>query len=147
MNFEAIFTLTFLSMELAAWSLHKFVMHGFLWSLHKDHHTPVAGKTFQKNDLFALFFAVPSFLLILFGKLWLNSTLSAIGFGVMAYGVAYFFVHEVIIHRRLKFIKPPKNRYISSLRIAHALHHKQKGKHGCKHFGMLIPYLPQKGRG
>ena len=29
---------TFLFMEFMAWFAHKFVMHGFLWYLHKDHH-------------------------------------------------------------------------------------------------------------
>ena len=25
-------------MEFVAWFAHKYIMHGFLWSLHKDHH-------------------------------------------------------------------------------------------------------------
>jgi beta-carotene 3-hydroxylase len=33
-----IVALTFLAMEFMAWFTHKFVMHGFLWYLHKDHH-------------------------------------------------------------------------------------------------------------
>ena len=28
---------TFLIMEFVAWAVHKYIMHGFLWSLHKDH--------------------------------------------------------------------------------------------------------------
>jgi len=28
----------FLFMEFVAWFTHKYVMHGFLWVLHKDHH-------------------------------------------------------------------------------------------------------------
>lgn len=134
-----IFFITFALMEFAAWSLHKYVMHGFLWNLHEDHHVPKEGHVFQKNDFFAFFFAVPSFLLILFGvQILANAQMAAVGFGIMAYGAAYFFVHEVIIHRRLKFIKPPKWRYITMLRAAHAHHHKIKGKYGCSNFGMLV---------
>ncbi|MEO0777155.1 MAG: fatty acid hydroxylase, partial [Bacteroidota bacterium] len=27
-------------MEFAAWFTHKYVMHGFLWDWHEDHHQP-----------------------------------------------------------------------------------------------------------
>ena len=37
----------FLFMEFAAWATHKYVMHGFLWYLHEDHHVP-SDKQFQK---------------------------------------------------------------------------------------------------
>ena len=33
-----IVLLTFVFMEFVAWFSHKYIMHGFLWSLHKDHH-------------------------------------------------------------------------------------------------------------
>ncbi len=42
---------TFIIMELVAWLAHKFVMHGFLWYLHKDHHQKEPG-FFEKNDAF-----------------------------------------------------------------------------------------------
>ena len=29
---------TFALMEFVAWFTHKYIMHGFLWVLHKDHH-------------------------------------------------------------------------------------------------------------
>ena len=29
---------TFSLMEFMAWFTHKYVMHGILWNLHKDHH-------------------------------------------------------------------------------------------------------------
>ena len=28
----------FIAMEGATWIIHKYVMHGFLWFLHRDHH-------------------------------------------------------------------------------------------------------------
>lgn len=29
---------SFLAMEGVAWFTHKYIMHGLLWTLHKDHH-------------------------------------------------------------------------------------------------------------
>ena len=46
---------TFLLMECITWCTHKYVMHGFLWYLHKDHHQPHDG-FFEKNDAFFLIF-------------------------------------------------------------------------------------------
>ncbi len=111
-------------------------MHGFLWSLHEDHHTP-HDKTFQRNDSFALFFAIPSFLSILFGSLYEMPLLAAGGYGVMAYGFAYFLVHEAIIHRRFRFIRG-RGPYFRALITAHRHHHLVKTKEGCDNFGMLI---------
>ena len=135
----SVFLITFVAMEFSAWFLHRFVMHGFLWNLHEDHHTP--GKAlswWQKNDLFALFFAIPSFFLILFEKLLSIPVLGSIGYGIMAYGAVYFFVHEVIIHRRWKFISGRGNWYVEALNAAHKIHHSVHQKKGAKNFGMLI---------
>ena len=48
-------------MEFVAWFAHKYIMHGFLWSWHEDHHKPHFEKEgfFEKNDLFFLVFATP----------------------------------------------------------------------------------------
>ena len=54
---------TFCVMEGITWLTHKYVMHGFLWYLHKDHHQVEPG-FFEKNDTFFIIFAVPSILLI-----------------------------------------------------------------------------------
>lgn len=132
------FIFTVLFMEFAAWSLHKYVMHGFLWSLHEDHHYPYV-KPFQKNDLFAVFFAVPSFFFILFGTQFGMPVLGAVGFGIMAYGILYFFVHEIIIHRRFKFFRG-RGWYFNALIRAHRDHHKVQGKEGSSNFGMLIAH-------
>ncbi len=32
------FVATFCIMEFMAWFSHKYIMHGFLWHLHEDHH-------------------------------------------------------------------------------------------------------------
>ena len=54
---------TFIIMEGITWLTHRYVMHGFLWWLHKDHHQPEPG-FFEKNDSFFVIFAIPSMLLI-----------------------------------------------------------------------------------
>jgi beta-carotene 3-hydroxylase len=111
-------------------------MHGFLWYFHEDHHRTRPG-FFEKNDAFFVIFAVPSFLAILFGTLRGWYWLQAIGFGIMAYGMAYFLVHDVIIHQRFKWFSRPKSTYVRAIRWAHKMHHKHLDKHEGESFGML----------
>jgi beta-carotene 3-hydroxylase len=127
----------FLVMEGITWATHKYVMHGFLWYLHEDHHRKRPG-FFEKNDSFFIIFAVPSFLAILFGTLKEMYWLQAIGFGIMAYGFAYFMVHDVIIHQRFKWFSRSNNFYIRAIRWGHKMHHKHLGKEQGESFGMLI---------
>ena len=47
---------TFIFMEGVAWFTHKYIMHGFLWNLHKSHHK-VHKHFFEMNDLFAVIFS------------------------------------------------------------------------------------------
>lgn len=127
---------TFFLMEAITWLTHKYVMHGFLWYLHEDHHKPGAG-FFEKNDAFFLIFSIPSWLSIMFGVLNNIYWLAAIGFGIMMYGIAYFIIHDVIIHQRLKFFTRSDNVYIRTIRWAHKMHHKHLDKHEGESFGML----------
>ena len=132
-----ILTGTFVAMEAVTWLTHRFVMHGFLWYLHRDHHQIEPG-FFEKNDLFAFIFAVPSFLMIYFGTYHDMWWLQAIGFGVMAYGFAYFLVHDVIIHQRFKWFSRSNNTYVRAIRWAHKMHHKHLGKQHGESFGFLF---------
>ena len=59
---------TFIIMEGITWLTHRYVMHGFLWYLHKDHHQKGPG-FFEKNDAFFFIFAIPSWLLSCWGAL------------------------------------------------------------------------------
>lgn len=134
--FILLFLTTFAIMEAVTWLTHKYVMHGFLWYLHRDHHQQSPG-FFEKNDWFFVIFAIPSFLLILFGSIdgiWWQL---AIGLGVMAYGAAYFIVHDVIIHQRFKWFTRSSNPYILGIRWAHKMHHKHFNKEHGESFGML----------
>jgi beta-carotene 3-hydroxylase len=124
-------------MEAVAWLSHRYIMHGFLWFLHQDHHQHGPG-VFEKNDFFFLIFATPSFLSILFGMYYKIGWLSTIGFGIFLYGAAYFFIHEVIIHQRFKWFTRSNNMYIRTIRWAHKMHHKHLNKQDGESFGMLF---------
>ena len=128
---------SFAVMEAVAWSAHKFLMHGILWDVHKDHHTGTKG-FFQRNDFFFIIFAIPSWLFMMFGIMAGCDYRMWIGIGIAIYGVAYFLVHEVIIHQRLSFFKRSNNRYIVAVRKAHKAHHKHLGKKEGECFGMLL---------
>ncbi len=128
---------TFAVMEAVTWLTHKYVMHGFLWYLHEDHHQPTGG-FFEKNDAFFLIFAIPSFLSILLGAMNQNYYSISIGAGVALYGAAYFLVHEIIIHQRFKLFTRSDNKYIKAIRWAHKMHHKHLNKEEGESFGMLL---------
>jgi beta-carotene 3-hydroxylase len=127
---------TFVFMEGMSWCLHRFIMHGFLWNLHKDHHQKGPG-FFEKNDYFFLFFAVPSWLFIMLGVIYRNYWLIAIGAGLSLYGIAYFLVHEVIIHQRIRWFTRTNITYFRALRWAHKMHHKHLDRFDGESFGML----------
>jgi len=127
---------TFVTMEGVTWLTHKYVMHGFLWYLHKDHHQVQPG-FFEKNDAFFVIFAVPSILLIAFGTSDHAWWIQSIGFGIMAYGFAYFLVHDVIIHQRFKWFTRSNNNYVRAIRWAHKMHHRHLDRFNGESFGML----------
>lgn len=133
-----LFVGTFLIMEFNAWFTHKYIMHGFLWSLHKDHHHKDHKSWFERNDAFFIFYAVVSmgcwFLWSVY-NLWY---FLPIGIGIMAYGAAYFIVHDVFIHQRFKWLRNIDNAYARGVRRAHKIHHKHLGKDKGENFGMLI---------
>ena len=129
--------LTFCIMEGITWLTHKYIMHGFLWYFHEDHHQP-AGTIFEKNDIFFLIFAIPSWLCIMLGSMHQQYYAVSIGAGIAMYGAAYFLVHEIIIHQRFKLFTRSNNRYIKAIRWAHKMHHKHLDKQEGESFGMLL---------
>lgn len=64
--------------------------------------------------------------------------MQSIGFGIMAYGLAYFIVHDVIIHQRFKWFAHNNSNYIRSIRWAHKMHHKHLDRFDGESFGMLL---------
>ena len=90
---------------------------------------------FERNDRFPVCFSVVGFLLLLLGSRGVDP-LWWIGAGVTAYGVAYLFVHEVYIHRRLR-VPLPRLPYLEWLRESHRRHHAGGGEP----YGMLLPLV------
>ncbi|UOQ74742.1 sterol desaturase family protein [Hymenobacter cellulosilyticus] len=131
----AVTTATFLGMEFVAWFMHKYVLHGALWFLHRSHHVRHPHH-FERNDFFFLFYGALSMGGIMYGsdeKSWPFW----VGIGIAAYGTVYFFVHDVLIHGRLRFWRKSSNKYLRALNMAHKMHHKTTGRDGSEEFGML----------
>ena len=137
MVYVLVTLLVFVVMEGITWLTHRYVMHGFLWYLHEDHHQKGPG-FWEKNDAFFVIFALPSWLCIMLGSMNQNYWAVSIGAGIALYGFAYFLVHEIIIHQRIKLFTRSNNRYIRAIRWAHKMHHKHLHKEEGESFGMLI---------
>ncbi|HEX8268692.1 MAG TPA: beta-carotene hydroxylase [Flavobacterium sp.] len=141
MNFLIVLAV-FLLMEGFTWLTHKYVMHGFLWSLHSDHHNKQNEGPFEHNDYFFLIFAIPAIALMYLGSEKNFNYLFYIGLGITVYGMAYFFVHDIFIHQRLRFLRDTKNPYLLAIRRAHKQHHKHLGKNVGECYGFL--WIPVK---
>jgi len=142
LGYILITLVTFGIMEGITWCTHKFVMHGFLWYLHEDHHQPKYKGLFEKNDSFFVIFALPSATLIVLGTTPSLNWMFFVGLGIMFYGAAYFLVHDVLIHQRFKWFKKTDSAYLKALRKAHKVHHKHLDKEDGECFGMLV--VPKK---
>ncbi len=103
--------------------------------MHKSHHQPTKS-LFEWNDLFALLFAGISLYLMYIDREVFGYRFF-IGLGITLYGLIYFVIHDWFIHRRFKTFKS-NNRYLSSIRKAHKIHHKNIGKNNSKAFGLLF---------
>lgn len=124
-------------MEFMAWFTHKYVMHGFLWKWHQDHHEP-HDKFFEKNDRFFLVYAIPSAICYIVGTSFASYfPLVFVGIGISLYGLTYFLIHDVYIHRRFKWFKQLDNKYSRAILKAHGAHHSIKTKDGAESFGLL----------
>lgn len=136
---------TFFAMEFIAWSAHKYIMHGWGWGWHRDHHEP-HDKMFEKNDLYGIvgaamsisMFAVGS-PMILGASAWEPGTW--IGLGILFYGIVYTLIHDGLVHQRY-FRWVPKRGYAKRLVQSHKLHHATIGKEGGVSFGFVIARDP-----
>lgn len=133
-----VFFTTFFIMEFMAWFTHKYVMHGFLWSLHADHHKKDHDSWFERNDAFFIFYAIVSITCFYTWSIGSFELGISIGLGILAYGIAYFLVHDIFIHQRFKIFRNADNKYARAVRRAHKIHHKHIGKEHGECFGMLI---------
>ncbi len=143
----AIVLATVFAMEWVAWGSHKYIMHGFGWAWHRDHHEP-HHKRFEKNDLFGVVGAALSISMfalgspmIMGGNAWWPGTW--IGLGVLIYGIIYTLVHDGLVHQRW-FRYVPKRGYLKRLVQAHKLHHATESREGGVSFGFVFARDPAK---
>ena len=128
--------LGFAAMEFSGWFIHKYLMHGPLWMIHKTHHQP-SKSFFELNDLFSLLFGSVAIVLILLGvneldfRFWM-------GMGISLYGFLYFILHDVMVHRRLKWFDRPRNPFLKGIFKAHQAHHKTNQKEDAVSFGLFV---------
>jgi beta-carotene 3-hydroxylase len=130
-------------MEPFTYAAHRWIMHGIGERLHRSHHVNAARHTpskWEANDVFPLVFA--SFVM---GALAIGFNVTALGalvpmcIGVTAYGVAYFAVHDLYIHHRLRLLGDRRIAPLERLAEAHRMHHATNGEP----YGMLVPLLRQ----
>jgi beta-carotene 3-hydroxylase len=128
-------------MEVVAYSVHRWIMHGSLgWGWHKSHHEHDHEGPFEKNDLYAVVFTVFSIVLFAVGSRWWGP-LWWIAIGMSVYGVIYFVVHDGLVHQRWPFRAVPRRGYLRRLYQAHRLHHAVEGREDCVSFGFV--YAPR----
>lgn len=135
----AIAIAVFFVMEWVAWAAHKYIMHGWGWGWHESHHEP-HDDLFEKNDLYAVVFAIFAVALFALGTFADLPVVTAIATGITLYGLFYFIVHDGLVHQRWPFRHIPHRGYAKRLVQAHRLHHAVKGKADCVSFGFL--YAP-----
>ena len=133
----AVAVATVAAMELVAYLVHRYVMHGFGWGWHRSHHEPRDG-ALERNDLYAIVFAVLSVILFALGEMM--SLLWWVGVGMAGYGIIYAVFHDGLVHRRLPFMPVPRSGYLKHLVQAHRLHHAVRERDGAVSFGFL--YAP-----
>lgn len=131
--------LAFVAMEGLAWLVHRYVMHGWGWAWHRSHHAPRRG-WFETNDLYAVFFAALAGGLLWAGARDGHNLAFFAGLGASFYGLAYFLLHDVLVHQRLPLRWTPRRGYLKRLVQAHRMHHATRGREGAVSFGFL--YAP-----
>lgn len=134
-----------IAMEGLAWWSHKYIMHGWGWGWHRDHHEP-HDKALEKNDLYGFVGAVMSISMFALGSPlvlddahWPPATW--IGLGILGYGIIYTLVHDGLVHQRY-FRWVPRSGYAKRLVQAHKIHHATIGKEGGVSFGFIFARDP-----
>ena len=134
---------TILAMEVFAYVMHRWVMHGPGWFLHESHHRVRTGM-FELNDLYGVIFAIPSITLIWGGVQSDWGTWAVwVGAGIAGYGAIYFGFHDVIVHKRVGTRYIPKSAYMKRIIQAHRLHHVVETKAGTVSFGFIWAPRPE----
>lgn len=129
---------TFVVMEPLTYAAHRWVMHtgvGIAW--HESHHATGPAR-WERNDWYPVVFATAGLLTFVAGAtVGALEVLVPVSMGAAAYGLAYGFVHDVYIHRRLRWFTA-EWAWCERLKAAHRIHHLWGGEP----FGMLAPFVP-----
>lgn len=140
----------FPAMEAIAWAMHKWIMHGPLWILHRSHHVAREkedgkgrqGKgPWEANDAFGIAFSGVSIALIWAGVTGRPFRLG-LGLGMALYGLAYLLVHDLAAHGRFGKRPMPRLPYLRRLIRDHRIHHSRDHLDGTRNFGFLVPSRP-----
>ena len=98
----------------------------------------------EPNDRYPLVLATATFGAMVAGNLVAPlRPLLWVGAGLTAYGLAYFVVHDLLVHQRLGWMPLAGSRYVRWVAGAHAGHHDDGGPP----YGFLVPVVPRSRRG
>lgn len=119
-------------MDLWAMLLHGRVWHTILWPIHRSHHRKRAG-IFEHNDALSALHAPIAIVAIVYAcgaePGLATDLIFGAGVGMSLFGVAYFVVHDGLVHGRLRVGALGKIPYLARVRTAHVVHH-GKGRGG-----------------
>lgn len=122
-----VIVVSFAAMEFVSYLAHRYVYHGLGWLFHKNHHEPHGG-VFEWDDIFPLIFSSITISQMLFGLADPDrGDIVAFSLGIAAYGLIYFFIHDLYIHRRTIWLKL-RIPFLIKLKQAHAMHHRYGGE-------------------
>ena len=130
-----------IAMEGVAYVVHRWIMHGPGWALHKSHHEPRSGPV-EANDWYAVVFAAPSIALFFIAD-GIADPLWWVALGIAGYGLVYALFHDVLVHRRIRHRIAPRSALLKRLVQAHRLHHAVRTREGAVSFGFLWAPRPE----
>ena len=117
---------TALLMDFWAALLHRRIWHTWLWRVHRSHHAPSRGRL-EANDVLSFLHAPLAIALLLWGAASRPTVTRELAFGVglgmSLFGLAYFMVHDGLVHGRLRVGLLLRMPYLQRVVRAHAVHH------------------------
>lgn len=127
------------AMDLWAALLHGRVWHRWLWRIHRSHHTARKG-IFELNDALSALHAPLAIAAVLYGCAGApgvaREILFGVGLGASVFGLAYFIVHDGLVHGRLPVRWLARVPYLREVARAHRVHH--AGVEGGPPYGLFF---------
>ena len=130
------------AMAMEGWSalLHRRLWHGPWWVTHISHHPEAERRNggaasgharLEFNDIFALAHALIATALMMWGLhrygTWPRQLALGVSIGMTAFGLAYAWVHDGMVHGRLPAGPLKRSRYLRRVAAAHRVHHATHG--------------------